>query len=850
MAEKTLQQLRTNVERLGARLGENLAEHSRDLGLVDSFVTGTSGSAGKYLESGITLTPAGTEETKRLLGSKSERERGEGLKRVIAMMTRSLPVSTFFPLVTSLLSPTLTLQHRTLISLYIIHCSHHSPELALLAINAYQKDLSDPNPLVRAGAIGTLSQMGLPDIRELVGMAIQKGARDTSWYVRRATADAVRTLFLADSTSDNRASLLPTLQVLLDNATPLTLGAALTAWEAVALHKWEMLHQNYRKWCKMLVDVEEWGQVTLLRVLAKYGRTFFLDPAVTGRVDKDAELVLKGSEPLLQHLNPAVVSATITLHYYLAPATTHSRLIRPLLRLLHASAEVASSALTQCALIAEDRPELLSDHLEAFYVKFDESLEGKRARLRVLMACVGVGGGKEKRVLGELITYVNDTDEAFSRDAISAIGTCALRAPNAAGECLTALLRLLQSPHEATVSTSILVLRTLLTSPSYPSTPSRKSVITRLASFLHPAAPQDSAKGKSRSRLQDRGARATVYWLVGQYAGEGLLEGCGPEVVRLGAKGFKDEPTDAKLHLLTLAAKLLCLSHLSPLMPSLRPLSLMFSYLTTLARYDLSYPVRDRARFLAGAVASGGIGKQAEGATRVELGEEEFKSEVSVEEMTGGGGREIDGGKQVLRAEEVRRILFEGKEAGGGEVRWPQPSSLGSLGLALPSKRFSSPLSIPPYSITVPPTSIRDPPLSSASSAPSSRSSTPLANLQGFGSDSFRASSVSLGARPGRTAPREQVVLTPTSSGFSSGYGRPQPQPKRRVGMEEFLADSSSEEEGEGEGNNTEDEEEGAEEEEGDASEEGEEGETGDEHSEEDGSDEESEGSGEEDLGQ
>lgn len=267
-----------------------------------------------------------------MLASKRELERTEGLKRVIAvrsgqelssfrvpklgpmltintrqMMTKNLPVTSFFPLVTSLLSPTTSLQSRSLISLYIVHCASHAPELALLSINAYQKDLSDPNPLVRAGAISTLAAMPLPDIRELVGLAVQKGARDTAWYVRRATADALRALYRADPHSaDNRAGLEVTLRVLFDGATPLTVGAALSAWEELCPTKWDMVHPNYRRWCRMLMDVEEWGQTVLLRVLARYGRTFFLDPAQTGKVDPDAELALKSSEPLLQHLNPAV----------------------------------------------------------------------------------------------------------------------------------------------------------------------------------------------------------------------------------------------------------------------------------------------------------------------------------------------------------------------------------------------------------------------------------------------------------------------------------------------------------------------------------------------------------------
>jgi len=222
------------------------------------------------------------------------------------MMTKNLPVTSFFPLVTSLLSPTTPLQSRSLISLYIIHCASHAPELALLSINAYQKDLSDPNPMVRAGAITTLSRMQLDDIRELVGMAVQKGCRDTSWFVRRASADAIRALYTADPSDDNLESLLPTLKVLLDSATPLTIGATITTWEELCPTNWELLHGNFRRFANLLMDTEEWGQTALLRMFVRYGRNFFLDPLVTGKLDQDAELVLKCSAPLLNHLNPAV----------------------------------------------------------------------------------------------------------------------------------------------------------------------------------------------------------------------------------------------------------------------------------------------------------------------------------------------------------------------------------------------------------------------------------------------------------------------------------------------------------------------------------------------------------------
>lgn len=223
-------------------------------------------------------------------------------------MTKSLPVTAFFPLVTALLSPSTPLQSRTLISLYIIHCASTAPSLALLSINAYQKDLSDPNPIVRAGAIKTLSGMGLEDIRSLVGVAVTKGARDGSWYVRRASADALISLWRVDPTFDNRTALLPTLIILLETASALTIGSALVAWEEIcAGSRWELIHSNYRKWCRMMMDIEEWGQCVLLRVLVDYGRRFFLDPSAAGATaDTDLELALRASEALLQSLNSAV----------------------------------------------------------------------------------------------------------------------------------------------------------------------------------------------------------------------------------------------------------------------------------------------------------------------------------------------------------------------------------------------------------------------------------------------------------------------------------------------------------------------------------------------------------------
>nr|KJB20099.1 hypothetical protein B456_003G132900 [Gossypium raimondii] len=65
------------------------------------------------------------------------------------------------------------------------------PNEALLSINCFQKDLGDPNPLVRAWALRTMAGIRLHVIEPLVLVAVGKCARDPSVYVRKCAASAL-----------------------------------------------------------------------------------------------------------------------------------------------------------------------------------------------------------------------------------------------------------------------------------------------------------------------------------------------------------------------------------------------------------------------------------------------------------------------------------------------------------------------------------------------------------------------------------------------------------------------------------------------------------------------------------
>lgn len=72
------------------------------------------------------------------------------------------------------------------------------PDEALLAINTFQKDLSDINPLVRAWALRAMSGIRVRVVLPLVVMAINKCARDPSPYVRRCAAHAIPKVYSLD----------------------------------------------------------------------------------------------------------------------------------------------------------------------------------------------------------------------------------------------------------------------------------------------------------------------------------------------------------------------------------------------------------------------------------------------------------------------------------------------------------------------------------------------------------------------------------------------------------------------------------------------------------------------------
>ncbi|GJE85585.1 adaptin N terminal region-domain-containing protein [Phanerochaete sordida] len=641
MSGLNLNAIAENATRLGTRLQETISEHTRDLAIA-------RGASSSYFD-----TPEDkVRNIRKQLDSNSDREKLDAMKRLIALISKGRNVSEFFAQVVKNVASH-NLEIRKLVYIYLLRYAEHEPDLALLSINTFQKDLSDPNPLIRAMALRVLSGIRVPMIGSIVVLAIKKCASDISPYVRKAAAMAIHQAYKLDS--GLQPELIEIISNLLRDRSPLSIGSVATAFEAVCPTRLDLLHKHYRRLCRTLVDVDEWGQADLMALLLRYARTMLPRPVVTGdreEVDLDVRLLLTSSEPLFQSYNPAVVLAVVRVFYYAAPPSEASKIIQPMLRLLHISPEVERTVLPYLLMVSQSLAHLLIPSYTYFLIRSDDIPHVKRLKMRLLRLLIT--SENYQALLREFAHYAEDADDTLVKDAIGAIGYSARLVPESAQQCLSILMSFIQSKHSVVVGNAVIVLKQLVQSSlqqgqaigtSYSST----GIISRLAySFEQITHPQ---------------ARACILWLVGQYAADESVQNgikigpegvapWAPDLLRKSALTFTQEEPIVKLQAITLGAKLIVLS------PADRTLILLNRYVLSLARYDMNFDVRDRARML-GALLVGAIPS---------LHEDDEEQEAP--------------GGVVLRREQVRLVLFEGKLGAPAEkdVLHFDNQTVGSLG--------------------------------------------------------------------------------------------------------------------------------------------------------------------------
>ena len=478
------------------------------------------------------------------------------------------PTLTFFPAVLKTLSNPYP-STRPLVYNYLIHHSESDPDTALLAINTIQKSLSDSNPRVRAMALKTMSGIQVPVISQIVSLAIKKGVSDLSPIVRKAAAMAcVKCARLDPSTKPQIEEYLATL---LSDKQYYVAGAAVQAYMEVCPDRLDMVHPVYRGLCRMVVDMDEWGQLALLRLMTVYCRRCFprrvkrvrrhggtqeqktkdfyedlefqeekeYDYEDAELVDPDLELFLKSIQSLLQSRNSAVIVSVARAYLYLSPTNYLHQATGPLIALLRSPRDIQHMALYNIVQVCLTDPLHFVRHFRHFLIHSSDAPQVWRLKLEVLtLIFPHCAQEVQDLILAELEHFSKGHNTLLVRESVRAIGRCAQSSDaNTLRRCLSLLLKQIHSSDQILVGEAIEVIRHLIQrSPDE----HRKTVI-RLA--------------KNLDTLTSPTARASIIWLVGEFAGDNPEDNIAADVLRILVKGYADEENNVRAQIVLLAAK-------------------------------------------------------------------------------------------------------------------------------------------------------------------------------------------------------------------------------------------------------------------------------------------------------
>ncbi|XP_061391616.1 LOW QUALITY PROTEIN: AP-3 complex subunit beta-2 [Musca vetustissima] len=560
------------------------------------------------------------DDLKQMLDSNKDGLKLEAMKRIIGMIARGRDASDLFPaVVKNVVSK--NIEVKKLVYVYLVRYCEDQQDLALLSISTFQRALKDPNQLIRASALRVLSSIRVSMIVPIVMLAIRDSASDMSPYVRKTAAHAIPKLFSVDP--EQKDELVTVIEKLLSDRTTLVVGSAVMAFEEVCPERVDLIHKNYRKLCNLLVDVDEWGQVIIINMLTRYARTQFVDPnadevseeenaqegndkkfyddsdsqsnddsdddeakkssktkskpkikspnsspSSSYHVDLDHRLLLRQTKPLLQSRNASVVMAVAQLYHHVAPRQEVQIVAKSLIRLLRSHKEVQSVVLTCIASMSTKRKAIFEPHIKSFFVRTSDPTHIKLLKLEILTNLASAAS--ISLILREFQTYISSSDRSFVASTIQAIGRCAASIKEVTETCLSGLVHLLSNRDEHVVAESVIVIKNLLQTKAA----QHYEIISQMAKLL--------------DFIKVPAARSSILWLIGEYNEK--VPKIAPDVLRKLAKTFVDEEDAVKLQVLNMAVKLY--------LTNPQQTSLLCQYVFTLARYDVNYDIRDRARFL------------------------------------------------------------------------------------------------------------------------------------------------------------------------------------------------------------------------------------------------------------
>ncbi|KAH3680544.1 hypothetical protein WICPIJ_008235 [Wickerhamomyces pijperi] len=564
-----------------------------------------------------------TPEIMSLLNSRTERDVYQGLKSVIAMISRDEDASKFYTDVVKNVTSS-NLKIKKLVYTYLLkYTDERNEDVALLSINAIQKSLYDQDEQCRALAMRMISEIKILSIYQIVMIGLKKCVNDPSPLVRKSAAIAVVKIYQnhihTNDTYDVREDLMPHLEKLLKDSEVIVLDSAVLAFKLICPDNYALIHGHYRRFVKMIDQFDEWSQIYLVEMLTDYARRFLPRPKIINldheqefvllpdvyngvpfpvydvRYHPDLELFLVNIRPLVHSFNESLIMAVARAYFHLTPPKTFRevQIPRALVRVLSTagtSEEVRVGMLQMIVYMVLQDPMNFVEFTRRFYVlPGSDSQQVVKYKLKILS--IICNENNIKAIISELQNYIvgASSDVSTAIESVRTLGICCQISEFWSGKILKWMLWELSHDNESLPnlvrSEFLTVIRYLIQRDKQ----SNLTTIVRLALIL----TDDS----STLTIE---AKESIVWIIGEFAP--LIPKLVPDILRVLLKQFHSYPAPIRYQVILLSAKIyICdINEKGAEMYDFESsvIAKMYQYAMQLGRYDDSIDVRDRSRFL------------------------------------------------------------------------------------------------------------------------------------------------------------------------------------------------------------------------------------------------------------
>ena len=482
------------------------------------------------------------QELKDELHSLDKQKKKDAVKKVIASMTVGKDVSTLFPDVVQCMQ-TDSIELKKLVYLYVTSYARSQPEIAVLAVNTFRKDASDPNPLIRALAVRTMGCIRLEQILEYLLEPLRRCCQDTDPYVRKTAATCVAKVWDMSPEAVEDQGFIEILQDMVGDSNPMVAANAIASLTEMSetSGRPELIILNEETISKLLAalsECTEWGQVVILDAIsASFTQR---NESISSR---SAETIVERITARLSHANQAVVLSAVRVILQMVDKIDKDEVVQPLLKkiapplvsLLASEPEIQYVSLRCINLVIQKYPDLLLCSIKVFFCKYTDPIYIKMEKLELLVRLVTLSNVDQ--VLTELRDYATEIDVEFVRRTVRGIGKIAVKLNDveAAAKCISVLLSLIELKTNYLVQESVTVVRDIFR--KYPT--DYELVISALCENLE--------------SLDQPDAKASMIWILGEYADR--IEST-HEILGSFLELFVDEPVVVQQQLLTACVKL------------------------------------------------------------------------------------------------------------------------------------------------------------------------------------------------------------------------------------------------------------------------------------------------------